>query len=267
MTVEPEPFDLHMSDTDALMWNIEKDPLLRSTIVTVNRLDRDPDWDRLVERIDYGSQLIPRLRQRVVTPIMRVGPPHWSADPDFDLSYHLRRVRAPSRDLRHRARPRPHRGDGRVRPGPAAVGVHAGRGARGRRRGRDHEGPPLDHRRRRRHEAGNDAVRHRARARARGPRRRAPRCSRSSRRSRSCRARSTTAAGAPSACCSAASVRRSPPRARSCAARAPRSTTSRSSAAPSPGCWRPPPLPRSPIMHGRSLSRRPRHVLESRSTT
>ncbi len=95
MTVEPEPFDLHMSDSDALMWNIAKDPVLRSTIVTVNRLDRDPDWDRLVERIDYGSQLIPRLRQRVVTPIMRVGPPHWSADPDFDLSYHLRRVRAP----------------------------------------------------------------------------------------------------------------------------------------------------------------------------
>ena len=96
MSVEPEPFDLHMSDSDALMWNIEKDPVLRSTIVTVNRLDRDPDWDRLVERIDYGSRLIPRLRQRVVTPIMRVGPPHWSADPDFDLSYHLRRVRAPS---------------------------------------------------------------------------------------------------------------------------------------------------------------------------
>ena len=92
---EPEPFDLHMSDSDALMWNIEKDPVLRSTIVTVNRLDRDPDWDRLVERIDYGSRLIPRLRQRVVSPIMRVGPPHWSADPDFDLSYHLRRVRAP----------------------------------------------------------------------------------------------------------------------------------------------------------------------------
>jgi diacylglycerol O-acyltransferase len=35
------------------------------------------------------------LRQRVVTPLMRVGPPFWSADPHFDLSYHLRRVRAP----------------------------------------------------------------------------------------------------------------------------------------------------------------------------
>ena len=33
MSVDPEPFDLHMSDCDTLMWNIEKDPLLRSTIV------------------------------------------------------------------------------------------------------------------------------------------------------------------------------------------------------------------------------------------
>lgn len=84
-----------MSDADALMWNIEKDPLLRSTIVTVNRLDRDPDWDRLVDKIDVGAQLIPRLRQRVVTPFLHAGPPHWSADPNFDLSYHLRRLRAP----------------------------------------------------------------------------------------------------------------------------------------------------------------------------
>ncbi len=37
-----ERFETHMSDSDALMWNIEKDPLLRSTIVTVLLLDRAP---------------------------------------------------------------------------------------------------------------------------------------------------------------------------------------------------------------------------------
>jgi diacylglycerol O-acyltransferase len=58
-------------------------------------LDRSPDWDALVERVERGSHLIPRLRQRVVTPMLRVGPPCWSADTQFDLSYHLRRVRAP----------------------------------------------------------------------------------------------------------------------------------------------------------------------------
>jgi diacylglycerol O-acyltransferase / wax synthase len=90
-----EQFDTYMSDADALMWNVEKDPLLRSTIVTVVQLDRSPSWERLIDRIERGAYLIPRLRQRVVTPFLRLGPPHWSADPHFDLSYHLRRVRAP----------------------------------------------------------------------------------------------------------------------------------------------------------------------------
>lgn len=67
-----DQFDLHMTDADALMWNVEKDPTLRSTIVTVLTLDRSPDWDTLVERIERGTRLIPRLRQRVVTPLLRV---------------------------------------------------------------------------------------------------------------------------------------------------------------------------------------------------
>lgn len=90
-----ERFDAHMSDADALMWNIEKDPLLRSTIVTLLVLDRAPDFDLLRERVERGSLLIPRLRQRVASPMMRMGPPHWSADPHFDIDYHLRRIRAP----------------------------------------------------------------------------------------------------------------------------------------------------------------------------
>ncbi|MCL4293418.1 MAG: diacylglycerol O-acyltransferase, partial [Acidimicrobiia bacterium] len=84
-----------MSDADALMWTIEKDPLLRSTIVAALLLDRAPDHRRLTERLERGSRLIPRMRQRVVSPMLHLGPPFWSADPDFDLSYHVRRVRAP----------------------------------------------------------------------------------------------------------------------------------------------------------------------------
>lgn len=89
-----ERFEAHMSDSDALMWNIEKDPLLRSTIVTVLLFDRAPDWERLMDRIERGTWLIPRMRQRVATPLLRIGPPQWSGDPNFDLRYHLRRVRA-----------------------------------------------------------------------------------------------------------------------------------------------------------------------------
>ncbi len=88
-----ERFETHMSDSDALMWNIEKDPLLRSTIVTVLLLDQPPDWDRLVDKIERGTWLIPRLRQRIATPLLRMGPPQWSGDANFDLRYHLRRVK------------------------------------------------------------------------------------------------------------------------------------------------------------------------------
>ena len=46
-------FARHMSDEDALMWNIEKDPVLRSTIVAVGVLDQPPDWQRLRARDGY----------------------------------------------------------------------------------------------------------------------------------------------------------------------------------------------------------------------
>lgn len=90
-----EGFDHAMGDADALMWNIERDPHLRSPIVVLLVLDKVPSWRRVLERLDRGTRLIPRMRQRVVEPTVRVGPPAWSADPDFDLSYHARRMRLP----------------------------------------------------------------------------------------------------------------------------------------------------------------------------
>ncbi len=86
-------FTHHMSDADALMWNIEKDPILRSTILAVAILDRVPDWDVLRRRMDRTTRIIPRLRQRVLSPPLRVGPPRWTVEPTFDLDFHLRRMR------------------------------------------------------------------------------------------------------------------------------------------------------------------------------
>ena len=83
-----------MSDADALMWNIEKDPLLRSTIVTVMVFDRPLDRDRLRRRIDRLSRVIPRLRQRVQGHTLSVAPPRWDIDRNFSLDYHLRFMRA-----------------------------------------------------------------------------------------------------------------------------------------------------------------------------
>jgi len=89
-------FERRMSDADALMWGVEKDPLLRSTITALAVLDRAPDRDRLLARMDRASRLIPRLRQRVAPSPVIPAPPRWVVDPNFDLRYHVRFVRAPS---------------------------------------------------------------------------------------------------------------------------------------------------------------------------
>lgn len=84
-----------MSEFEALMWRMERDPRLRSTIMGVYVLDREPDWDRLMAAHEWGSRLIPRFRQRVIDPPLQLGLPAWTTDPDFDLGYHVRRVRLP----------------------------------------------------------------------------------------------------------------------------------------------------------------------------
>lgn len=88
-------FDERLGASDAVLWDIEKDPVLRSTITAVALLDRSPDWDRLRRRLEHGSHEVPRLRQRVAVPPLRAGAPRWVDDTRFDLDYHLRRVRAP----------------------------------------------------------------------------------------------------------------------------------------------------------------------------
>lgn len=84
-----------MSPTDEVLWAIEHDPVLRSTITAIAVFDRPPDWDRLVTRIQRAVRVVPRLRQRVVDPVLGLGSPRWVLDDDVDLEYHLRRVRVP----------------------------------------------------------------------------------------------------------------------------------------------------------------------------
>lgn len=94
-------FQQRMSDSDALMWTIEKDPMLRSTITAISLLDRAPDAERLTHLLERGTRMVPRMRQRVRGNPLSVAPPRWEVDPHFDLRYHLRWVRAAGdRDLR-----------------------------------------------------------------------------------------------------------------------------------------------------------------------
>jgi diacylglycerol O-acyltransferase / wax synthase len=84
-----------MGASDAFTWYMERDPTLRSTVVVVVWLDRAPEWDLLVARIDRLSRLMPSARQRVVEPPFRLATPRWTYDPHFDLYWHLRRMAAP----------------------------------------------------------------------------------------------------------------------------------------------------------------------------
>jgi WS/DGAT/MGAT family acyltransferase len=86
---------LRMSDSEAIMWAVEKDPALRSDFCNLTVLEGAPDPDRLREKLGEALRAIPRLGQRVVSAPLRIVPPTWVEDPDLDLEYHVRRVAAP----------------------------------------------------------------------------------------------------------------------------------------------------------------------------
>lgn len=86
--------EVHMRDSDAFSWYMEKDPLLRSTVVVVLLLDGTPDWERLPERIEYMTRMSPGFRHKVVHPPLRLATPRWVVDSDFDVSWHVRRFEA-----------------------------------------------------------------------------------------------------------------------------------------------------------------------------
>ncbi len=89
-------FSSHLNESDSVLWSIERDPILRTTIVAVSMLDRAPNWERLRQRMEEACILVPRLQQKVVATPMRVGPPRWQDDDRFDVDYHLRRVVCPA---------------------------------------------------------------------------------------------------------------------------------------------------------------------------
>ncbi len=113
-------YEDRMSDADKLMWTIEHNPMLRSTITSVVLLDRSPDRATLADIIERASRKVPRLRQRVVSNPLSVAPPRWEVDPNFDINFHLRWVRASGdgsmRNLFEIAEPIAMQGFDRARP-------------------------------------------------------------------------------------------------------------------------------------------------------
>jgi len=88
-------FDRRMSDQEALMWNIEKDPWLNPNGAALMVLDRPVDVGVMEAKIRYGLSRVPRLRERIVPGLGRLAPPVWATDPEFDLAYHVRHLRLP----------------------------------------------------------------------------------------------------------------------------------------------------------------------------
>jgi len=88
-------FDRRMSDAEGLMWRLDKDPHLSSTFANITLLDRSPNLDVLLRRLERATYVVRRLRQRVQPGPVGLGAPVWVDDPDFDLRYHVRHIALP----------------------------------------------------------------------------------------------------------------------------------------------------------------------------
>ncbi len=95
MEHEMPRFDDRMSDAEALMWRVEKDPFLTSTFANITVLDRPIDFEAFVARMNRASIAIPRLRQRVQPTPVASGAPRWVRDPEFNIRHHVRRMALP----------------------------------------------------------------------------------------------------------------------------------------------------------------------------
>jgi WS/DGAT/MGAT family acyltransferase len=91
----PPTFDRKMTDTEALMWRLDKEGAVASTFGNVTVLDKRPDVDRLRRRLDRATIAVPRLRQHVVASASNITPPLWVDDPEFELDYHVRHISLP----------------------------------------------------------------------------------------------------------------------------------------------------------------------------
>lgn len=78
-----------------LMWRCEQDPALRPALVGVMLLDRPPDPQRFRAGHEWATRMIPRLRDRLVAPLLTPTMPVWSPDPEFDVTRHLRLAALP----------------------------------------------------------------------------------------------------------------------------------------------------------------------------
>lgn len=89
-------FSHRMSEHEALMWNIEKDPWLNSSGAALTILDQPVDMELFRRQVRFGVAKIPRLYQRVVPGLGRLSTPEWVPDAEFNFDYHVREIQLPA---------------------------------------------------------------------------------------------------------------------------------------------------------------------------
>ncbi|HUO49543.1 MAG TPA: hypothetical protein VMU09_11980, partial [Acidimicrobiales bacterium] len=67
-----------MRGSDAFSWYMERDPIMRSTIVAVAWLDRVPEWAVVQARLERAVDAVPLFRTRPLTPPARLSTPRWT---------------------------------------------------------------------------------------------------------------------------------------------------------------------------------------------
>ncbi len=87
---------LRMSEHEALMWNVEKDPWLNPSGGSVVILARSIDADKFRQTLRAGVAKTPRLYQRVVPGFAKLSTPAWVPDAEFDLDAHFREIVLPA---------------------------------------------------------------------------------------------------------------------------------------------------------------------------
>ncbi len=94
--VRAQRFERRMTDAEALMWNVEKDPWLNPSGGAISIHDRMPEMDHFRAQLAYTVATVPRLMEHVVGGVGRLSPPVWRPDPEFDLDHHVRVMALPA---------------------------------------------------------------------------------------------------------------------------------------------------------------------------
>lgn len=93
----PNPRGRKLTGFNAATWRTAvNDPTMRSPVVGLFLLEKSPDVDALMRRMDRLSRQFPVLRQRMVEPGFVFNSPRLVVDPYFDVRLHVSRFRAPS---------------------------------------------------------------------------------------------------------------------------------------------------------------------------